>query len=524
MSYPSNKMLQTDTTQHAMNVSLTNAQLPQMLRQSNYLATGDLRTANVNFRVKPHTTNSAAPVAVERAPQTTELYPTQSTPRTSVFEHEHDWSKHEIVASVAGLRTKLTDLDTEIRSGACADAAGASVLRQVQDHANLLRENAKVVSATQSKHKEVTSLTHKILSQMHDSTQQHAATLGTFNDDIAKLKTTHKACVGLTHDICSELQQGQLQLGDESKGVQLTLLEHKEALSLLTQKDVVAQALLSKMLAMLDHHDSALSTGKAFTAQDQTLLNAFCETLEKTKSKMQTFEQTQRDMQKVLADYKANRLATSGAYDAEALQAKLARYERLSSDIDRQCTQALQQHGARMEELQRAHERALHDQRMKMQQLEQAQRQAVDEQQGKMQLLERKLLASQSEYHKIADLEGKVQQLALQQLNSSQNASTSRTTERDLKFVQHDLKQLHGLRKDVEKLQADNSARTEHSLTLHKDMQQVKSGLKALADTHKSGADVQAKLLDVQRELTLSNIRHDKTATSIHQMQCKLAA
>jgi hypothetical protein len=39
MSYPSNKMLQTDTTQHAMNVSLTNAQLPQMLRQSKSIST-----------------------------------------------------------------------------------------------------------------------------------------------------------------------------------------------------------------------------------------------------------------------------------------------------------------------------------------------------------------------------------------------------------------------------------------------------------------------------------------------------
>jgi hypothetical protein len=117
-----------------------------------------------------------------------------------------------------------------------------------------------------------------------------------------------------------------------------------------------------------------------------------------------------------------------------------------------------------------------------------------------LEALQAALQASQSEYHKIADLEGKVQQLALQQLNSSQNASTSRTTERDLKFVQHDLKQLHGLRKDVEKLQADNSARTEHSLTLHKDMQQVK------------------------RDVTLSNTRHDRLATSVHQIQCKLGA
>ena len=417
MSYPSTKMLQTDTAQHAMNVSLANAQLPQMLRQSNYLASGDLRTANVNFRVKPHITDTAAPAAVERAPQSTELYPTQSTARTSLCEHEHDWKQHAIVASVAGLHTKLEQLDSEIRSGACADAAGASVVRQVQDHANVLRENSKVTASMQAKHKEVTALTHRIFSQMHDNAQQQATTLGTCNDDIGKLRTTHKTAVGLMHDICSELQDGLLQHGDENKSIQLSQLQQKDEISLLKQKDVVAQALLGKMLAMLDEHDSVLKTGKPFSEQDKTLLDALCASFDKTKSKMKTFEQTQQEMQKVLADYRANRLPASGAYETEALQAKLDRYERMSTDIDRQCTQALQQHGARMEELQRTHERAMHEQRTKMQQIE------------------RQLLASQSEYKKIAELEGRVQQLALQQLNSSQGASNLRTTERDLKFL-----------------------------------------------------------------------------------------
>ena len=86
------------------------------------------------------------------------------------------------------------------------------------------------------------------------------------------------------------------------------------------------------------------------------------------------------------------------------------------------------------------------------------------------------------------------------------------------------MNQMRSVCKDVEKMQVDSNARNEHSLRLQKEMQQVKAGLKALADTQKSGAEVHSQILDVQRELALSNIRHDKTATSIHQIQCKLAA
>ena len=66
MSFPTRNMNTTDTTPHAMNVALTHEHLPQMLRQSNYLASGDMRTANVNFRVKPHIDTGAAPMFVQR--------------------------------------------------------------------------------------------------------------------------------------------------------------------------------------------------------------------------------------------------------------------------------------------------------------------------------------------------------------------------------------------------------------------------------------------------------------------------
>ncbi len=63
-----------------------------------------------------------------------------------------------------------------------------SVLRQMQDHAAALCESAKLVSATQAKHKEVTALTHRICSQMHDNAQLQSTQLETCQDDIAKLQ------------------------------------------------------------------------------------------------------------------------------------------------------------------------------------------------------------------------------------------------------------------------------------------------------------------------------------------------
>ena len=119
MSYGTHNMVSTGTS-HAMSVSLANEHLPQMLRQSNYLGAdtkflgaGDMRTANVAIRVKPHMdTGAAAPPMQPMQREIHELYPTQSTAKQQLADHEHDWSKHEIVASVAGLHTKLAELDS----------------------------------------------------------------------------------------------------------------------------------------------------------------------------------------------------------------------------------------------------------------------------------------------------------------------------------------------------------------------------------------------------------------------------
>ena len=541
MSYRTPSMFQHDTAPKAISVSLTHpAHLPQILRQSNYLGTGDMQTANVNFRVKPHIESGAAAMPVPR--ELHELYPTQSAPRQQLSEHVDDWSKHAIVASVAGLQTKLAELDSEIRTGASADAGGTSVMRHVQDHANLLRENAKMLSETQGKHREVTGLVHKICNNIHENVQQHSMSLQACHDDIGKLQKKQSSSVSLVHDICKELHNGLEEHAQHKQS-----LQHE--VSLLQQKDVVAQALLSKMLTMLDQHESVVSNLKDGISSDHmSLLDSMCDVVEKTKTKVQGFEQTQQDMQRVIADFKAGNLQASGAYETEALQTKLDRYMRLSKDIDGQCSEALQRHGAKMEELQRTHQQALHEQRMKIEQLERAQQLALDEQQAKLQQLERKVMASQSEQRKFADLEGKVQELALHHLNSSQNASIARVAERDVKLLQHEMKQMHSLKKDVEamheatnnnvssvqaelrRLQSDSKTRNEHSLMLHRDVEDVKSSVTKFAHAQQAGAvdksiaEMHAKMLDLQRNQTLQSIRIDKTASLMHDMQCKLAA
>jgi hypothetical protein len=117
--------------------------------------------------------------------------------------------------------------------------------------------------------------------------------------------------------------------------------------SLLKQKDVVAQALLGKMMTMLDQHENVASqdrimSEKGMSDEHLALLDGMCEALEKTKSKLRSFEDAQQDMHRVLADFKANKLG-AGAYGTEAMEAKLERYMRVNKDIDGRCTEALQQ-------------------------------------------------------------------------------------------------------------------------------------------------------------------------------------
>ncbi len=74
---------------------------------------------------------------------------------------------------------------------------------------------------------------------------------------------------------------------------------------------------------------------------------------------------------------------------------------------------------------------------------------------------------------------------------------------------------------DMRKMQTDSKARNDHSLSLHSDLERVKATQQTAA-AEKSMLD--SKLLDMRRDMTLEKIRVDKTATSIHNIECKLAA
>jgi hypothetical protein len=162
---------------------------------------------------------------------------------------------------------------------------------------------------------------HKICSQIHDSVQLQQTALSTCNDDLAQLKAKHSSAVGYTHDICSELQKGLLEHANEREGLHASLRQQQNAITLLQKKDVVAQELLDKMLTMLDHHDTVVATGKPISEDHMSLLDSMCVAFEKTKQRMQTFEQTQEDMKRAIADFKAGdgaRGARAGGMAREA--------------------------------------------------------------------------------------------------------------------------------------------------------------------------------------------------------------
>ena len=58
----------------------------------------------------------------------------------------------------------------------------------------------------------------------------------------------------------------------------------------------------------------------------------------------------------------------------------------------------------------------------------------------------------------------------------------------------------------------------------------MKAIVSGIAHTQQAGTDdktiaeMHSKMLDMRRDMTLQNIRIDKTATSLHDIQCKLAA
>ena len=547
MSYRTRNMQQPDTRQAPISISAPGPMLavPHMLRQQNFDSTGQtvVNPGHVTLRVLPHTDVPLAPAPGSCG----DLFPTQNQMRASAYEHESDWTKHNIVASVAGLEKKLAQLDSEMRTAAPVEAPIHTVMGQVQDHARLLRKHSQLTSDAHSRHRDTTTLTHQICSQINDTVESHATSLQKFEKDIHTLKTKQKSAVDLTHGICSSLDQKHrsavARTHDICSTLDRNLREHtqkqKSAVALtheifsvmdkdlqehavqgadlrhdvsrLQQSNLIAGKLLTQILGMIGQHQEVVSKLQDGMPADQmTLLDAMCEAFEKTKGKMQTFETTQRDMQRIIAEFKSGNLASTATLDAQETQKRIDKYMKLSEDMDAQ----LSRQQSKIREIDDAHQVALQKQQAKLADLEHLHQTSLKKQQSKIQ-----------------ELEARVQEVCLQQLNSSQHASIARTTDRDVQLLRHELKHIHTLKKDVEAIQQghdDMMLRDRANTDLSRDIKHIKSQVSAVSDAQERNssksemAEMNAKMQDLRRDMTLQDVRLDKTHMHIVDIRKKM--
>ena len=663
MSYATRNMRQKEPVNSGITIAVpsshnTHAELfPHMLKQHNPTSLESPFTpARVNVVVSPHV-HSSVPMHVPMAQAQVshvQLYPNQSqSHRQKAHVAEDDWNQHAILTSVAGLQTKLVELDSEIRT---APADAGNVMRHIQDHATILAEHAKHTSLASQRQKEVASVTHEICSHMSDQLDSHAAALQRYQNNISNLQHKQKNTAGLAHEICSQLHsnleaeasvpagleksmnQYQTHVEDvrnkHSKTASLTheicsqlnsnleaqasvtagleksmgkhldnisKLEHKqssaasltheicsqlhdnlqaqasvtagleknintyesnvvdlhlkhsstaaltheicsqlninlEAQSAATEglqhdlhrqsaqiahmhkKDEVAQTLLTKMLTMVGNHENVISKlSNTLSPDHHVLLDAMCEALEKTKGKLQNFERTQNEMQRILSDFQQGKLvANTQAQDAQSIRSRLDTYAKMSKEMDVQFSQTLQA------------------------------------QQSKIRELEQKVAMMSSSNHnaKLHELEDKVQELSLHQLNSSQNASVMRTTDRDVKLLRHEISHVHALKQDVEMLKEQHATNRHEMSNIHalkQDVQQLKQqqatdrhemsnvhalrqDVQSLTQEHKRNnvktdvTDMQAKLQELRRDMMMQDVRIDKTHMHINEMRKKIDA
>jgi hypothetical protein len=289
------------------------------------------------------------------------------------------------------------------------------------------------------------------------------------------------------------------------------------------------------MLTMVGNHENVLSKmNNTLSPDHHVLLDAMCDALEKTKGKLQTFENTQNEMQRILADFQQGKLvAGTQTQDAQSMQRRLDTYAQLSKEMDVQFSQTLQA------------------------------------QQSKIRELEQKMAIMSSNNHnaKLNELEDKVQELSLHQLNNSQNASVMRTTDRDVKLLRHEMSNVHALKQDVQLLkeqqasdrhdmshvhalkqdvqllkqqQASDRHDMSHVHALKQDVQllkqqhenefkhnigQIRSDLQSLAQDQKRNnvkaevSDLETKLQKLQRDVMMQDVRLDKTHMSLNEMR-----
>ena len=506
---------------------------PHMLKQHNPTPLESPFTpARVNVVVSPHV-DSNIPVHTLAQTQVTHapLYPNQSQGlRNKPHVAEDDWNQHAILTSVAGLQTRLVELDSEIRT---APVDTGNVMRHIQDHASILAEHAKHSSLAIQRQKEVASVTHDICSHMNEQLGSHATALQRYENNFANLQSKQKSTAGLAHQICSELHDGLQAQASVTAGLEKSINLHQTSVADLNRKhgntvtltheicsqlhnnleaqtsvtadlqqdvhrqgaqiahmhrkDEVAQTLLTKMLTMVGNHENVISKlSNTLSPDHHVLLDAMCDALEKTKGKLQTFENTQNEMQRILSDFQQGKLvAGTQGQDAESMKRRLDTYAQMSKEMDVQFSQTLQAQQSKIREL---------EQKMAM-------------------------MSSNSHNAKLHELEDKVQELSLHQLNSSQNASVMRTTDRDVKLLRHEMSHVHALKQDVQLLKQQHENEFKHSVS------QLRSDVQSLAQEQKRNnvktevSDMEAKLQKLQRDVMMQDVRIDKTHMHINEMR-----
>lgn len=456
--------------------------LPHMLRQQNLTSQPSFTPASVNVTVSPHVShNNDAGLLMRGSTQIAhaQLYP-NTTQNQNARQHtpaaEDDWNKHAIVTSVAGLQTKLVELDSEIRTAPPTDAG--HVMRHIQDHANILRQNADSMNAINTKQKKITGVTHEIFSHMNDQLGSHATALQRYQNNISNLQHKQKNTVELAHDICSQLNDNVESQAAATRDLEEDLHRQSVQISQMQKKDEIGHELLTKILTMLGEHSDIVSQLHNNLSPDHhVLLDAMCEAMEKTKGKMMNFERTQNEMQRVLADFQQGKLASHAQLpDAQAIKARLDMYAKMSKEMDLQFSQTLQNQQSKIREL----EQKVHG------------------------------MSSSNQQAKINELEDKLHELSMHQLNHSQNASVIRTTDRDVKLLQHDMRQMHAMKEDINHIH------------------QLKSEVQSLSEEHKRSnvkadvADMHTKLHELRREMMLQDVRLDKTHMHIAEMRKKM--
>lgn len=471
-----------------------NDMLPHMLRQQNFTSQPSFTPASVNVTVSPHVSHQNDTSMLMRGTTQiahAQLYPntTQNqTARQQAPAPQDEWHKHEIVSSVAGLQSKLVEMDSEIRTAPSTDAG--HVMRHIQDHANILRQNADAMNAINTKQKKITGVTHEICSHMNDQLGSHSTALQRYQNNISNLQHKQKNTVEITHEICSQLNDNVEMQAAATKDLENGLQQHSLQIAQMQKKDEIGHALLTKILTMLGEHSEIVSQLHNNLSPDHhVLLDAMCEAIELTKGKMMNFEKTQSEMQRVLADFQQGKLAShTGVADARDIKTRLDTYAKMSKEMDLQFSQALQTQQSKIREL----EHKVHG------------------------------MSSNNQQAKINELEDKLHELSLHQLNNSQSAAVIRTTDRDVKLLQHEVRQMHAMKDDMQIL------KKQHDVDFKQHFHQLKSDMQSLSEEHKRSnvkvdvADMHTKLHDLRREMMLQDVRLDKTHMHITEMRKKM--